>query len=392
MKRLITICLIVLLVVAVSGIEVFAQQGANPLITGRYLNNSTGKIFKYKAVKADTSSRLIFVIDTALHFFGKSVALKTKVSDNFYTLIIGTSADTVGELAKIMSDTIQNYTSAFRFKAKPVTTALADTLVLYGDTIRTWQTSFTYGGSKIDTLVFTTGFGYQSSNATWSKICSIRVASGNGDSAANVMTGSDSFMCYFNSPHAITLADTITPLFVGIVSSDSINPKSLGYVVTKGLYPAKVMGNTRNITPGDILYVHQKGNLGTSEVLANYTNGNFIPTVYADTIHFGTAQTRRAKYVPGCTWSTPVFVTPRRHTISATIDTVTYNAIGKTDSVVVHQVDTKTGSVPGVGIIDTVSVLAIISKKAAPILNYKAGVAMDYSKVDSSLILISIEK
>ena len=386
MKRLITICLIALLVVAVSGIEVFAQQGANPLITGRYLNNSTGKIFKYKAVKVDTTTRWIVSLDTALSVGGKRLA-----GCNFMTFIKGISTDTVGRPKSIFKDTISNYTNVFRFKARPHTTASADTLVLFGDTVRSWQTSYTYGGRKIDTLAFASGTGYQTSNTMWSDIDSIRVASGDGDSTATVMTGSDSFLCFYNAPHAITLADTITTQFLGIVQSDSINPKNLGYVVTKGLYTARVMGNTRNVVPGNILYVHQKGNLGTSEALANYTTGNFIPTVYADTVTFS-SQTRRAIYVPGAKVGSAVTVTACMGKAPATGDSLTYRARCVKDSIIIQAYSKDHVTEPVATMNDSVNVIAVITKNAVPILNYQAGVAMDFARTDSCLILISIEK
>lgn len=341
-------------------------------------NSYTSNIGRYFAVKWDTTSKVIAFDTTA------SLAY----NDSWVKYVCGTdtAGDSTGTYNRgLFPDSIDNYGRIFRIRVRPVTTPSTDTVIVYGDTISDRsQFAATYTGAKKDTLVWASTANEQWSYPYWRDLDSIWIKTGGA--------GSDSFRLLFQSPEWVTLCDSNSTLFAGVVRSDSLYKAKhaswgAGYITQFGATKAYVNAAARNISPGDILIPTASGLLATRQSVKKEYN----PTIYSDTARTVGAINRR--YVPGVLASSAVFVTPiRDHAAAAAHDTVMWTARTTTDSVWLYGLSVNSSAATlATTLPDSVS-FAVFSNKTQNVvpIDRRAGWSLQYARINNKLIDVFI--
>ena len=343
-----------------------AKSQTAPLTTRQVWNTSSNTLKVYHAVQWDTAYHFLYALDTALVGVGKNSS-----GDSGVWYWKGDSTDTVGVYRRgLLKDTLENYGKAFYIQVRPVTTPSTDTVILCGDTIPHWDQSYTTTGKKKDTLVWATTLNNQFSDRVWSDFDSIKIIVSNG--------GSDSFRFFYKVANGIEIADSATNRFAGIVMSDSIATKTLGSIVIRGRFWARVNGILRYVKPGDPLYTGKNGKLQFPEFLRKDTTA----TIVYDTIR--TSTSREKRYRRGVVGGNPVLVTKLRY-YPYVIDTIGWAGYSVTDSIYVVAFNTSAGIAIPTAIADTLSVVTFVNPQARPDPNYLAAWALDYIRAQDSL-------
>ena len=365
MKRIICFSVAIALGLAFLATPAFSQSN---LTESKFVRNTgSDTLWPNTAVKIDTAYEAFVVIDT--------------LDDGAQDYVTWVAAvDTAGRAdanVGLLSDSLGRKTGGgYQLSMYAVTSATSDTVVIYGDTLVDFTRSDRSYSKAVDTVLLSTTVPVFS-DPVWFSIDSIILWHYNA--------GVDTVHILKRHPFQVTVSDSLTDLFAGVVAADSIAPDSAGAIITIGITEVYVDGGTRTVEVGQALYTDINGKLSPPEQPITEI---ITPTIYSDTVRLD-SEARRAIYVSGVDYGTPVFSQPRRELAATTGDTVRIWSLAKPDSIILITV----GDAGATGIntvTDSISVLAFYNKAFRPEARYFVGKAVDPTRADSSLIRVRL--